>query len=208
MAKMPRKLIRSPKQARSKETVASILEATAQILTRTGNLCCTTNLIAQKAGVSIGGLYQYFSNREEILRALCVREREKDLRAIHQTLAAMPNAPLEKVIAELLQTALERLSDQPRLRQILEYEIPHGTPREAMRALRVELSKLLHLKLLSFPEFVFPKDIELRIFVLVSGIESSFYVAIEEYGKKLDRQLLIDETQALVLSFLSRYIHS
>ena len=58
------------RQARAAETVAAILEATAQILEAGGLPALTTNAVAARAGVSIGTLYQYFDDKNAILLAL------------------------------------------------------------------------------------------------------------------------------------------
>src|SRR5215469_5611050 len=63
----PRK---APRQARSHETVAVILEASARILESDGLRGFNTNAIAARAGVSIGSLYQYFPNKDSIVLAL------------------------------------------------------------------------------------------------------------------------------------------
>ena len=63
----PRKL---PQQDRSRVTVQAILEATTHILTEEGYEKANTNRIAERAGVSIGSLYQYFPNKESLLTAL------------------------------------------------------------------------------------------------------------------------------------------
>ena len=60
----PRK---QPKQARSSELVATILEAAIQVLTHEGAQRFTTARVAAKAGVSVGSLYQYFPNKAAIL---------------------------------------------------------------------------------------------------------------------------------------------
>lgn len=60
----PRK---QPKQARSNELVAVILEAALQVLEKHGARRFTTARVAEKAGVSIGSLYQYFPNKAAIL---------------------------------------------------------------------------------------------------------------------------------------------
>jgi len=57
------KKVRRPSQARSRGTVAAILEATSQVLRREGLEGCTTTKIAERAGVSVGTLYQYFPNK-------------------------------------------------------------------------------------------------------------------------------------------------
>ena len=64
---MTRKL---PQQDRYFRTVEAILTATAHILTKKGYASLSTNRIAERAGVSIGSLYQYFPNKEAIIKAL------------------------------------------------------------------------------------------------------------------------------------------
>ncbi|WOK17158.1 helix-turn-helix domain-containing protein [Rhodopseudomonas sp. BAL398] len=66
----PRKI---PRQARSRATVEVILDATALLLVDEGFEQTTTNRIAERAGVSIGSLYQYFPNREAVVGAVAQR---------------------------------------------------------------------------------------------------------------------------------------
>jgi AcrR family transcriptional regulator len=60
----PRK---TPQQGRSHATVEDILEATIQVLLLSGSSGVSTTRVAQRAGVSIGTLYQYFPNRQALL---------------------------------------------------------------------------------------------------------------------------------------------
>src|ERR1700757_713670 len=64
----PKRRIR--RQPRAEETVAAILEGAAQILEAGGLAAFTTNAVAERAGVSIGTLYQYFADKNAILLAL------------------------------------------------------------------------------------------------------------------------------------------
>jgi AcrR family transcriptional regulator len=70
----PRK---QPKQARSLETVNVIVEAAARILEQHGREGFSTNAIAERAGVSIGSLYQYFPQKEALIGALIARETSR-----------------------------------------------------------------------------------------------------------------------------------
>src|ERR1041384_3839555 len=56
-----------PKQARSTDLVAAVLEAAVQVLAKEGAQRFTTARVAEKAGVSVGSLYQYFPNKPAIL---------------------------------------------------------------------------------------------------------------------------------------------
>lgn len=59
-----------PLQRRSQKTVDYVLEAATQLFVELGYEQTTTNHIAEKAGVSIGSLYQYFPNKQSLLLVL------------------------------------------------------------------------------------------------------------------------------------------
>ncbi|MBV9750052.1 MAG: helix-turn-helix transcriptional regulator, partial [Acetobacteraceae bacterium] len=61
--KIPISSRKQPQQARSAELVASVLEAAAHVLAKEGAHRFTTARVAERAGVSIGSLYQYFPNK-------------------------------------------------------------------------------------------------------------------------------------------------
>lgn len=64
---------RLPRQQRSRELVNRLVDATAAVIVERGLDGTTTNHIAEKAGVSIGSLYQYFPDKESLLDALLER---------------------------------------------------------------------------------------------------------------------------------------
>ena len=66
----PRK---NPRQRRSRVTIDSIFEATIQVLLASGLEKVTTIQIAERAGVSIGSLYQYFPNKRALMAAVVRR---------------------------------------------------------------------------------------------------------------------------------------
>lgn len=64
---------KQPRQARSRERVERIVQATRTLLERDGLQRLTTNHIAREAGVDIATLYQFFSGKEAILYTLAER---------------------------------------------------------------------------------------------------------------------------------------
>ena len=68
---------RKPKQERAVALVDAVVEATAQILREGGPEAATTNRIAERAGVSIGSLYQYFPNKTALYTAVSERHVTK-----------------------------------------------------------------------------------------------------------------------------------
>ncbi|HEX6242673.1 MAG TPA: helix-turn-helix domain-containing protein, partial [Polyangiales bacterium] len=62
-----------PRQARSRATYESLLDATARVLERQGYAALTTNHVADAAGVAVGSLYEYFPSKEVIVAELVRR---------------------------------------------------------------------------------------------------------------------------------------
>ncbi|ULT68474.1 MULTISPECIES: TetR/AcrR family transcriptional regulator [unclassified Pseudomonas] len=112
----PRK---APSQRRSAHTVEAILEAAARILETQGLTACSTNAVAQRAGVSIGSLYQYFPNRDALTVALIERETAQLLRDIQA--ASDLSGALERIRA-MVQAAVAHQLRRPELARVIDFE--------------------------------------------------------------------------------------
>lgn len=88
---------KQPQQARSSELVASILEAAVQVLASEGAQRFTTARVAERAGVSIGSLYQYFPNKAAILFRLQSDEWRRTTRLLGEILEDTARPPLERL---------------------------------------------------------------------------------------------------------------
>ena len=108
---------RKPNQARSRDKLELIFEASIRILNKQGMDGFTTNRIAEVAGVSIGTLYQYFSNKHEILTALGQREIE----ATRSRIAAQMFDPSNDTdrLRVLVRNLLNAFDGRHRVRKIL-----------------------------------------------------------------------------------------
>lgn len=88
---------RIPRQERANETVAAILEGATQVLEAGGLAAFTTNAVADRAGVSIGTLYQYFADKNALLRAIAERELKETLTNVARVLADDSGTPEQRV---------------------------------------------------------------------------------------------------------------
>jgi AcrR family transcriptional regulator len=86
-----------PRQARSEQLVAAILEAAVRVLEREGAARFTTARVAEMAGVSVGSLYQYFPNKQAILFRLQSDEWAQTGGQLHALLADTTRPPLERL---------------------------------------------------------------------------------------------------------------
>ncbi|KAF1041658.1 MAG: Nucleoid occlusion factor SlmA [Herbaspirillum frisingense] len=90
-------LRKQPQQARSTELVAAILEAAVQVLVQEGAQRFTTARVAEKAGVSVGSVYQYFPNKAAILFRLQADEWKQTTEMLCRILEDAGTPPLERL---------------------------------------------------------------------------------------------------------------
>ncbi|WP_375777193.1 TetR family transcriptional regulator [Bradyrhizobium sp. ma5] len=88
---------KQPQQARSAELVAAILDAAVQVLTKEGAQRFTTARVAERAGVSVGSLYQYFPNKASILFRLQSDEWRQNSSLLRDILADRTRPPLARL---------------------------------------------------------------------------------------------------------------
>jgi AcrR family transcriptional regulator len=111
-----------PGQARSQETVSIILEASARILESDGLRGFNTNSIADRAGVSVGSLYQYFSNKDAIVLALIGSFEEALHDAVLRAVQGGRGQELKARLRLLVRALVTVHYRRPRLNRVLEAE--------------------------------------------------------------------------------------
>ena len=94
-----------PQQERSRITVDAILEAAAQVFDAGGHASLTTTAVAERAGVSVGTLYQYFPDRDALVSGLVERWEAEKRAALQAAFARARQRPLAEA-ADLLVGAL------------------------------------------------------------------------------------------------------
>lgn len=100
---MPQTQRRQPKQARSRELVDRILTSAGELFAGRGFPNVTTNHIAEHAGVSIGSLYQFFADKDEILAALQDKWTERLRAELDLRLRPEPGVTLAETVEQVLE---------------------------------------------------------------------------------------------------------
>lgn len=112
----PRK---APRQARSAQTRAVLLEAATRVLERDGAAAFNTNRVAERAGVSVGSLYQYYPNKAALLFALQEKEIATTTAMLEAILGDDSLSPRRRV-TEAVRGFFETEAAEARLRQSLQ----------------------------------------------------------------------------------------
>jgi AcrR family transcriptional regulator len=98
---------KAPVQTRSTATVEAIFEATIQVLLREGAERLTTTRVADRAGVSVGTLYQYYPNKQALLFAVLERHLAGVFDAVERACEEHHHQPLEVMAAALVEAFVE-----------------------------------------------------------------------------------------------------
>lgn len=118
----PRKV---PAQARSRATVDAIVQAATYILTKVGWEGLTTNAIAERAGVNIGSLYQFFPNKEAVIAELQRRHAAATRTDLLKALAILPEQPsLRDALTMIVEMIVTEHRVAPALHKAIHEELP------------------------------------------------------------------------------------
>ncbi|MEL6061038.1 MULTISPECIES: TetR/AcrR family transcriptional regulator [unclassified Methylobacterium] len=182
----PRK---SPGQSRSAETVRTILEGAARVLEERGLDGYTTNAVAERAGVSIGSVYQYFPGKEALTAALVARETALLTAAVRAApAAATPEDGLRRIVRACVAHQMAR----PRLALLLDREESRLQLADTLGSVAGDLTTAL-LALLARLGAALPAEPETAagdLFALVRGMVDAAGERGERDGGALERRVL------------------
>lgn len=108
-------LRRAPVQERSAARVQRMLDAAAALLDEVGYERTTTSLVARRAGVSVGSLYQFFPDRQAVVQALARRSFERFAERLEARLDPPP-AGWQGVLDAVVDTYVEVMRREPGFR--------------------------------------------------------------------------------------------
>lgn len=107
-------LRKKPQQSRSRSVVNAIIEAADQLLERTGDpQKVSLQGIAQRAGVGIGSLYDYFANREGLLSAFLARMTDANFAALEKEVVGTQSMSFDRALPLIVDATLRMYLEKP-----------------------------------------------------------------------------------------------
>lgn len=194
----PRK---TPVQARSAASVDAVLEATIQVLVAVGKERLTTTRVAERAGVSVGTLYQYFPNKSSLLQAALRRHFAGVAEAIERVCREQRGKPLAEMGAALARAFLAAKLADGKSGAALYAVSADVDGVEIAREMQVATHERVCALLLSSPER--PADTGLVTTVLVGIMSGVSRLLLEGPAPEERFEAMCGELVAVVTAYLA-----
>lgn len=193
-------LRKEPRQARAKATVEAVLEAAAQLLIGQGYDRSSTNQIAERAGVSIGSLYEYFPGKEAIYAEIRRRQSISHYRLL--TSEPRPITP-RAMLRHLVTTHIDHIRANLPLHVALETEVPRFAIAKTESAILDDYIPQSNAFLDAHRDSLRPTvDVPFLTEFLMRVLSSTINDYALRSPKRLQEPMLVEE----VLNLLERYL--
>lgn len=191
-------------QQRAVLTREAILQASIRILEKEGMAGFNTNRIAERTGISVGSLYQYFANKESILEELVRNSIDLRVSNVKELLKMTTQEQTAKeVVEKLIEAALETPETKPEVDQIL-FELNHLVLKNE-RIKRVDEHLIPVMK--DYLKYYFPKtgkrNMDLILLVLISATRGVATLAHADGFKRYSKKEIRAELCHLAFNYLN-----
>lgn len=171
MVKKPVKR-RAPAQKRSEFTVNAILQAAGDLLVEAGYAKMTTNAVAERAGVSIGTLYQYFSNKDALVAALRQDHEDRVQKALRSAATDNSFERCDQMMVQMIRANVHVHLINPRLHRVLLIDTPTAVDasKHAVCRFNADANEVFQITERRCQAFLPELDVETQVRPMLVGI--------------------------------------
>ncbi len=202
MTKARYNLKKQPLQKRAKFTVGVIKEAAAHILKAHGYHDFTTNRVAEKAGVSIGSLYQYFPSKESLIAEI-KRDHFNELRElVKNAYERTKNDELSVIVGACVEASIDAHRIDPELHSVLSSDLSHFDIKEDDHSEDSIRTTIEHLLMAHRFQLRANLNIPLAAQLTYKVIEAMVHDTVLYNPQFLDDKDFVDEVTKMVMAYL------
>jgi AcrR family transcriptional regulator len=195
-----------PVQARSQATVEALREASIQVLLKRGYRQLTTTRVAERAGVSVGTLYQYFPNRQALIAFVIERYLDEILSSIERACRSLDGGSLDEIAAGLVDAFFAAKWQRFDVSRAMHEPLADIAGAALVKAAAVRAAAFVAGVLRRCRDASFREEAVLAL-LIVLACSSLLQAAIADQGNALDAASLRAHMRALVLGYLREMSH-
>jgi AcrR family transcriptional regulator len=194
----PRK---KPQQQRSRVTIDTIFEATIQVLLANGLDKVTTIQIAERAGVSIGTLYQYFPNKRALMAAVVKRHVSAVVDATIDACQSLHGRTIGEMCATMMAAFVDAKTRRPEVSRALYLPSAAVNADAIVKEESIRCARAVHDMLITASDAKFSQP-QLVSGVLIASIVGPTRATIEAGGNRSAFERLKVHLTALTVGYL------
>ena len=195
---------KQPQQQRAKIVVDSILQATQLCVAEYGLMQVTTPKIAEKSGVSVGSIYQYFENKDQIILELLRRKSENLGLALKQLSMSHEQIELKMLVDTSLQFGFDVMrEDNGFFIEVLKHWHGYNNSEAAQILEKHFLEVGLYVFNRFYPHWSF-ETLKHKSFVIINSTLFTMMRYVSNNDFLIKEQQLKVELSHMVLSYLEK----
>jgi AcrR family transcriptional regulator len=192
---------KAPRQERARATNEAILEATAHILVERGWARLTTNHVAERAGVSIGSVYQYFPSKDALVAALVDRHVDRITSIVATEMARAVDLPFAEATTRIVTAIVRAQLVEPALNRAILEQVPRVGRLARIRAVDTDFEALLRAALDARARELDVTDTRLCAFVIVQATKWLTMAALATHPEYVEGDRLAKELARMFVRY-------
>ncbi|MES2527449.1 MAG: TetR/AcrR family transcriptional regulator [Bdellovibrionota bacterium] len=198
----PRK---EPNQERARDTVENIVGATAHILEKDGFEKISTNRIAEKAGVSIGSLYQYFPTKEAIFSFMMERYVKSQTEMVDKLIQERRQSlDLKETVRIIISAIMESKIKQSRFQKMFAEKVLSFAGYESLHKQDEHLISVFEKYLEPFGDEVRKENLDITLYFVIQSVKVLPIAILYQNKIKLQDPRVTEELVELVYRYMKK----
>jgi AcrR family transcriptional regulator len=171
--------------------VDRILAAATRVLEGRGYAGMSTNRVAAEAGVSVGSLYRYFADKDEIVGELRVRSTADIMAALTEAMTRAVAMPTLDAIRHVLGALVAALQEHRALTSALVNEVPLGAQGNVLPEVERQLAQFTRMFVATHAPHLDPVEADARIFLAMGvALSTCLRIALDPPAGIAEERLL------------------
>ncbi|MFL5784041.1 MAG: TetR/AcrR family transcriptional regulator [Bacteriovoracaceae bacterium] len=203
--KLPLTPRKEPNQERSRETVENIVTATTHILEKDGFEKISTNRIAEKAGVSIGSLYQYFPTKDAIFSFMMERYVKSQTEMVDRIIQERKlSRDLKETVRIIISAIMESKIKQSRFQKMFAEKVLSYAGFESLHKQDEHLIGVFEKYLEPFENEVRKENLDISLYFVIQTVKVLPIAILYQNRIKLADPRVTDELVELCYRYLKK----
>ncbi|MDX1498158.1 MAG: TetR/AcrR family transcriptional regulator [Salinisphaeraceae bacterium] len=194
---------RKPQQQRSEKMLQLILDGALDAVARYGIEAVTTRHIAERSGISVGTLYHYFSNKDDVFTALQNRLSSELVARIRAEMQSLVRKDIGDAVRGVLQLFMEELDRDGGKRLAFARNILHRSVERDVGRVEQVMMEFSLAYTAAHPQLTQVKNLTRVTYILFNSVAFNLIRFLDSPSALVGREELIEGLSDMCVAYIS-----